>query len=220
LDQGFDGYLDRLEGSQPGQVILLGKRTVPVEALKPGPIKSGQKVEPLEQKAPEWQTQSSGPEAAMQAKAERMRGQAAWKDYDVRVTPDSAGFARIETRQKQAAPATLNVGLSTAEVEGSGQITPQRVREALEQMGVPVENLTVHESDTEPTAVVELGRALTPMEANHLSVELKQEAIAQRNADGTGELFGPKAQEWGPYNPSYFMLPDGSRAEENHVVVG
>ena len=214
LDQGFDGYLDRLEGSQPGQVILLGKRTVPVEALKPGPIKSGQKVEPLEQKAPEWQTQSSGPEAAMQAKAERMRGQAAWKDYDVRVTPDSAGFARIETRQKQAAPATLNVGLSTAEVEGSGQITPQRVREALEQMGVPVENLTVHESDTEPTAVVELGRALTPMEANHLSVELKQEAIAQRNADGTGELFGPKAQEWGPYNPSYFMLPDGSRAEE------
>jgi hypothetical protein len=214
LDQGFDGYLDRLEGSQPGQVIMLGKRTVPVEALKPGPIKSGQKVEPLEQKAPEWQTQSSGPEAAMQAKAERMRGQAAWKDYDVRVTPDSAGFARIETRQKQAAPATLNVGLSTAEVEGSGQITPQRVREALEQMGVPVENLTVHESDTEPTAVVELGRALTPMEANHLSVELKQEAIAQRNADGTGELFGPKAQEWGPYNPSYFMLPDGSRAEE------
>lgn len=214
LDQGFDGYLDRLEGSQPGQVILLGKRTVPVEALKPGPIKSGQKVEPLEQKAPEWQTQSSGPEAAMQAKAERMRGQAAWKDYDVRVTPDSAGFARIETRQKQAAPATLNVGLSTAEVEGSGQITPQRVREALEQMGVPVENLTVHESDTEPTAVVELGRALTPMEANHLSVELKQEAIAQRNADGTGELFGPKAQEWGPYNPSYFLMPDGKRAAE------
>lgn len=212
LDQGFDGYLDRLEGSQPGQVVMLGKRTVPVEALKPGPIKSGQKVEPLEQKAPEWQTQSSGPEAAMQAKAERMRGQAAWKDYDIRVTPDSAGFARVETRQKQAAPATLNVGLSTAEVEGSGQITPQRVREALEQMGVPVENLTVHESDTEPTAVVELGRALTPMEANHLSVELKQEAIAQRNADGTGELFGPKAQEWGPYNPSYFLLPDGNTA--------
>ena len=214
LDQGFDGYLDRLEGSQPGQVIMLGKRTVPVEALKPGPIKSGQKVEPLEQKAPEWQTQSSGPEAAMQAKAERMRGQAAWKDYDVRVTPDSAGFARVETRQKQAAPATLNVGLSTAEVEGSGQITPQRVRQALEDLGVPVEKLTVHESDTEPTAVVELGRALTPVEANHLSVELKQEAIAQRNADGTGELFGPKAQEWGPYNPSYFLMPDGKRAAE------
>ena len=214
LDNGFDGYLDRLEGTQPGQVILLGKRSIPVEALKPGPIKSGQKVEPLERTEPKWETQASGPVAAMEAKADRMRGQPAWKDYDVRVTPGTGGFATVETRAKQASPATLNVGLSTAEVEGSGQITPQRVRQALEDLGVPIEKLTVHESDTEPTAVVELGRALTPMEANHLSVELKQEAIAQRNADGTGELFGPKAQEWGPYNPSYFLMPDGKRAEE------
>ena len=35
LDAGFDGYLDRLEGTQSGQVILLGDRGVKMEVLGP-----------------------------------------------------------------------------------------------------------------------------------------------------------------------------------------
>lgn len=35
LDRGFSGYLNRLEGSQPGQVVLLGPQSVPVEHLGP-----------------------------------------------------------------------------------------------------------------------------------------------------------------------------------------
>ncbi len=35
LDAGFDGYLDRLEGTQSGQVILLGDRAVKMEVLGP-----------------------------------------------------------------------------------------------------------------------------------------------------------------------------------------
>lgn len=35
LDAGFAGYLDRLSGTQPGQVILLGDQVTPVEQLGP-----------------------------------------------------------------------------------------------------------------------------------------------------------------------------------------
>lgn len=35
LDAGYDGYLARLDGSQPGQVILLGQKTVEPEVLGP-----------------------------------------------------------------------------------------------------------------------------------------------------------------------------------------
>lgn len=35
LDAGFDGYLDRMDGDQPGQVILLGRRTVNVTPIGP-----------------------------------------------------------------------------------------------------------------------------------------------------------------------------------------
>lgn len=33
LDAGYDGYLDRMEGAQPGQVILLGRRAIQPELL-------------------------------------------------------------------------------------------------------------------------------------------------------------------------------------------
>lgn len=33
LDAGYDGYLDRMEGTQPGQVILLGRRAIQPELL-------------------------------------------------------------------------------------------------------------------------------------------------------------------------------------------
>ena len=51
LDAGFDGYLDRLEGTQSGQVILLGDRGVKMEVLGPMGATRGEVV-PGPQRAP------------------------------------------------------------------------------------------------------------------------------------------------------------------------
>lgn len=210
LDAGFDGYLYR-EHNLSAAAVLLGPRTVRVayrgvgrEATKPG---AGVRVQ--DSKAVAWETNASGPAGAMEAKAARMRENKSWSDYDIRVTPAVNGFARVETRKKLP---VLNVGLSTAEVAGGGQITEDDVRQALQRAGVTVADLEIQQSDTEQTAVVTVSRELTPEEGDQLSRELQQEAIAMRRPDGTGELFGPQAANWGPFNPEFFVLPGGERA--------
>lgn len=75
-----------------------------------------------------------------------------------------------------------------------------------------------HVSDSEPTLVVDLDRPLTPEEGSEVSAALDQEAIVQRSVDGTGDLFGPQAENWGPYNPAYFVMPDGERADRAPVA--
>jgi hypothetical protein len=107
----------------------------------------------------------------------------------------------------------LNVGLSTAEVAGEGQITAEQVTQELESRGVRVVNIDQHQSNTELTAVVEIDRPLTPEEADSVSAALQQEAIVQLS-DGVGNLHGPKAAEWGPYNPDFFLLPNGQTAAD------
>lgn len=122
--------------------------------------------------------------------------------------------SRQENRGIHAdAQATINVGLSTAEVAGGGMLTPARVRRVLKQVtGLDPLNDTRVTSQSEPTLVVDLERPLTAEEGDALSRELQQEAIAQRNVDGSGDLFGPQAENWGPYNPEFFMLHDGLNA--------
>jgi hypothetical protein len=46
LDAGFSGYLDRLSGSQSGQVIMLGDQDIPVEQLGGLGKTTGQRVDP------------------------------------------------------------------------------------------------------------------------------------------------------------------------------
>lgn len=65
-----------------------------------------------------------------------------------------------------------------------------------------------HDKGTEPTivAVVEprdTGTAITAR-IESLSRVLRQDCIAARNAAGDGVLIGPKAAEWGEFNPEYF----------------
>lgn len=62
----------------------------------------------------------------------------------------------------------------------------------------------VSQSATEQTAVIELTHPLTEKEANAICYVLKQDCIAQL-ANGEGVLWGPKADEWGPFNPEYFL---------------
>lgn len=106
----------------------------------------------------------------------------------------------------------VNIGLSTAELKGSGQMEVQHVMDVLRAEGIKTLHGSVHVSDSEPTLVVELPAPLEPVAAERLSSLLHQEAIAERFADGSGTLHGPMADRWGPYNPAFFVMPDGSRA--------
>jgi hypothetical protein len=112
----------------------------------------------------------------------------------------------------------LNIGLSTQEVKGGGMLTEDVVRSAITRTGVEVEDLTVHQSDSELTAVVAVNRGLTDAEGDDLSTRLNQEAIVQRMPDGSGKLFGPMAAEWGPYNAEYFVMADGNRAVDYEPI--
>jgi hypothetical protein len=52
-----------------------------------------------------------------------------------------------------------------------------------------------------------LDNALTPEQAHQVSTDLNQEAIAQ-HANGQGELHGPGADKWRPFNAEYFLNHD------------
>ena len=101
----------------------------------------------------------------------------------------------------------VNIGLK---IETGGEITADEARAALNTLGTPALQSAVHQSETELTLVAVLPRALTSDEANKLAVDLKQQAIVQV-VNGRGELYGPMAAEWGPFNPDLFYLLDGRK---------
>lgn len=96
----------------------------------------------------------------------------------------------------------LNIGLH---VKGSERLEEREVVRALFSAGVEVLCYQTRQSASEPTLVAWINRALSADEAFLLAVALKQEAIAQQIEDGSGELFGPMADEWGPFNPDFFL---------------
>lgn len=113
-----------------------------------------------------------------------------------------------------AGSATVNVGLA---VHGGGAITPEEVGAALKAVGVDVLRSATHQSDTEPTLIAELSRPLTPQEAHDVSAALKQDAIAQVTPEGGG-LFGPKAADWGQFNPDFFLTMNGNRLSSGEIA--
>lgn len=105
----------------------------------------------------------------------------------------------------------LNVGL--ADPKGGPPLTEEQVTKAIEGFGVRVVRSKRHQSDTEPTLVVRLSRELTPAEAHDLSAALGQEAIAQM-VGHRGALHGPLKENWGAFNPDFFITLDGKRASQ------
>lgn len=126
-----------------------------------------------------------------------------------------AGAARVmpETSDEGETGHMLNIGLKVGKT--NEDISPVSVMQALHDHGVQVEDHTIHQSETEPTFVARTTKKLTKAQGDKLSKALGQEAIAERNPDGSGQLHGPKAGEWGPYNPDYFMMHDGRTASEH-----
>jgi len=124
--------------------------------------------------------------------------------------PKGNFFTEVQTRKfanqgPQPQKATVNIGLKIGK---DGELfEPARVRDALERRGLRIVGREqVWDSNSEPTFVARLNRPMTAKEGESLSAELGQEAIAQYSPAG-GTLFGPRAQEWGPFNSEFFLMP-------------
>ena len=124
----------------------------------------------------------------------------------------------------------LNIGLLESTLISDGRSIPaevaletvRRTVSAMFYFGGHVTAHAVHDSDSEPTLIVEVTTTdpfhnRVRMLADALCSQLRQEAIAiaELNADGCikwGDLRGPMADRWGSFNPEFFLLLDGSRA--------
>lgn len=107
----------------------------------------------------------------------------------------------------------VNIGLKS---DTLGDISVELAKQMLWAADLLIKNETVLQSDTEPTLVVRVtsinGPSFTLANLRQLAIDLGQDCIAvYRPKTGGGALIGPKAAEWGPFNPEYFILPDGTR---------
>lgn len=74
----------------------------------------------------------------------------------------------------------------------------------------PVTDAAIAQSATERTSVIQTSRSLSETELVTLARLTQQDAIAALDlATGRGALRGPKAAEWGPFDPRFFLLMDG-----------
>jgi hypothetical protein len=108
----------------------------------------------------------------------------------------------------------LNIGLNT---NTNGNIGVGTVLRDVEAHGFELLDVATHWSDTEQTVVARVGTGPVPDGAvnffiGHLARLLSQDCIAVYNpATREGYLIGPKADDWGPFNPEFFILVGGSR---------
>lgn len=118
--------------------------------------------------------------------------------------------------------AILNIGLHT---NTGSVISADTALDALRTRGIEITTHAVHTSDTEPTLVVAVNifDLFVKRTVVRLCEELGQDAIAVWFprpvavagridwSKSPGLLFGPKAEEWGPFNPEFFLQLDGRR---------
>ena len=105
----------------------------------------------------------------------------------------------------------LNIGCDSKVL---GKIPPMWVVSAARLQFINVIAHKVVQSDTEKTVVLhahidgpQIERVVT-----HLCEVLKQDCIGVwAPAVARGDLVGPKAKEWGAFNPEFFFMLDGSR---------
>ena len=105
---------------------------------------------------------------------------------------------------------TLNIGLVPSEnVSRKECITRAEVERVLRMNGFAAHTIEVRESDTEPTAVVHVENAPGVdvwLAFYRVSVALCQDCIAVvAEWNGRGALIGPRAAQWGEFNPAYFL---------------
>ena len=104
---------------------------------------------------------------------------------------------------------TVNIGLAIGNPTQGRRLQPDSVLYATQKLRIVVLKHSIRESATEPTLIATTDRALTHFEAFTLSKDLEQECIAQR-VNSVGELYGPQADKWKPFNPEYFLDHEGN----------
>ena len=113
----------------------------------------------------------------------------------------------------------LNIGLVRS--DNKQPLNPTFIEQYLAHIGLDVREFKLFVSNTEPTAVVVI-RPATPLfvlsDRTHKIAEfLTQDAVAFYSpAHGRGELIGPRADNWGEFNPRYFLMPDGRRLSDHN----
>jgi hypothetical protein len=122
--------------------------------------------------------------------------------------------------------AMLNVGLDVGATDRAQKIDADFVKAEIEKLGVQVLSAKEVQGEyeyegkmvQELTYVPQLSRPLTEAEVNQLAIATGQEAIGQYD-NGTGNLWGPNAANWGSFNPEFFKdqvgtkLSDAQKAE-------
>lgn len=108
---------------------------------------------------------------------------------------------------------TLNIGLNRARDPGVRNSVSLTLGAVATFLGATHAH-AVHQSDTEPTIVIELeGRKGLRQRVYALAKYLGQECIASYSPElDHGELIGPAP--WGDFDPCLFLLLDGRRASE------
>jgi hypothetical protein len=128
--------------------------------------------------------------------------------------PSQRGSVKVTNESEP--DARLNVGLHVADPNAGGRVmSPNEAVAAIRATGRSVGRTSIVNSDTEPTLVADLDRAMSPDELHALSVKLHQGAIPQRYSDGSGIMEGQNAKGWGEYNPDSFRMHDGRTATEH-----
>lgn len=113
----------------------------------------------------------------------------------------------------------VNIGLARA---GTSNIAMGTVLREIDNHGFQLLDHAVLQSDSEPTVVARLrtppAQALAPTISRlyFLSSLLGQDCIAYYDLTlGRGALTGPRAAKWGPFNPDFFFLLDGTRLSQH-----
>lgn len=102
----------------------------------------------------------------------------------------------------------LNIGLQRND---GGTLNVRAVLASLVGRGIVYASHGVHTSDTERTLVLTCAPVPTSV-LYALALALAQDCIAVYDTGAqAGRLIGPKAREWGTFNPQYFIRPDGER---------
>jgi hypothetical protein len=111
-------------------------------------------------------------------------------------------------------PTILNIGLQASEHANTPNrpITLSELHATLRRFGYldAVTGFELHTSDSEPTAVLTIDRAVCASNLHLMSEALEQDCIAAWDGQ-RGRLGGDKADAWGPFNPEFFLMPGGQR---------
>ena len=108
----------------------------------------------------------------------------------------------------------LNIGLRRS--DNGDLLSYLLVEQSLRDTGLDVRDFKLFQSDSEPTAVVVIKDQ--DLVCYEIALLFKQEAVAVYNPQyKIGVLEGPKADAWGPFNPQFFLMPDGRRLSEHNL---